>query len=296
MDRLMAAEVFVESVARGSISAAAEHLGMSRAMASRYVNLMEEWTGARILHRTTRKLSLTSVGAEVLIASKDMLAIGQSVKALGTQASTQLRGQLRVSATAIFAQFCLTEVLMEFQEVHPGVQIDLQIIDRTVNLVEDGIDLALRLTNSLDPNLVARRMRDFSSVVCASPKYLEQNGTPELVEELSNHRCLMYAHYGLGRWKFNVNGKSIDVPVKGNFSTNEALIVLHRALHGGGIALLPEFSVAELIKTGQLINLFPHAAGETLSVFAVFLTRNRMPPALRALIDFLNEKLSLPQL
>ncbi len=167
MDRLTAATVFLETVARGSISAAAVHLDMSRSMATRYIGLMEEWAGARLLHRTTRKLSLTAAGEEILPVCKQVLALSQDVSALGQQAEGMPRGLVRVTASSIFAEYCLTDALTAFLARHPAVAVDLQIADRTTNLAEDGIDLAIRAAKELDPGVIARKLGEVHSVICA---------------------------------------------------------------------------------------------------------------------------------
>lgn len=291
MDRLTAMTVLLETVARGSISAAAEHMGLSRAMASRYVALMEEWAGARLLHRTTRKLSLTAAGAEVLPVCKQILALSRDVSELGSLAESTPKGLLRITASSIFSQYCLADLLSQFLRHHPAVSVDLQIVDRMTNLAEDGIDLAIRVTQALDPNVIARRLGDVRSVVCASPAYLAAHGTPANIRDLSAHNCLTYAHYGSGTWQFNAAGETVQVPIAGNFTTNEASIVVRAALNGTGIALLPHFAAAEAIKDGRLVQLVADAEVETLGVFAVYLSRQHMPTALRALIDFLAENL-----
>ncbi|XAH23228.1 LysR family transcriptional regulator [Xylophilus sp. GW821-FHT01B05] len=293
MDRVIAAQVLLETVARGSISAAAEQLGMSRAMASRYIGLMEDWAGARLLHRTTRKLSLTTAGEKILPACKELLALSGEVAAAGADADSVPKGLLRVSASSIFAEFCLADALVAFLQEHPAISVDLQIVDRAVNLAEDGIDLAIRVTNALDPHLIARKLGDCPSVICASPAYLQARGTPTHVRDLAAHNCLTYAYFSQSVWRFQAGGEDIQVPVAGNFSTNESLIVLRAALRGAGIAMLPQFAAAQAIQEGRLIPLLPGFEVERLGVFAVYLSRQRMPPSLRALIDFLSARLRL---
>ncbi|GFM85830.1 LysR family transcriptional regulator [Pseudomonas cichorii] len=292
MDRLTAAKVFLETVARGSISAAAMHLGMSRAMATRYIGVMEEWAEARLLHRTTRKLSLTAAGEQLLPTCKNLVALSLDVSTQATQTENAPKGLLRVTASSIFAEYCLTDALMEFLQLYPAVTIDLQIVDRTTNLAEDGVDLAIRVTNHLDPNVIAKKLGQVRSFICASPAYLEKYGVPGDVRDLQVHNCLTYAYYGRNLWHFNVNGENIAVPVTGNFSTNEASIIVRAALSGTGIAMLPHFAAEQAIREKRLTRLFPESRVETLGIHAVYLSRQRMPHALRTLIDFLSERLA----
>lgn len=166
--------------------------------------------------------------------------------------------------------------------------------DRAVHLAEDGIDLAIRVTNSLDPNLIARRLGECASASCASPSYLKANGTPSHPRDLVAHNCITYAYLGQSVWRFDKQGESIVVPVYSNFSTNESMVVLRAALSGAGIAMLPEFAARQFLKDGKLALVFGKFEVENLGVYAVYLSRNRMPPALRALIDFLATELQRP--
>jgi len=291
MDRLIAAKVLLETVARGSISAAASHLGMSRAMATRYIGLMEEWAEARLLHRTTRKLSLTAAGEEVLPICKDLVALSQDVSSMGNYAENMPKGLLRVTASSIFSEYCLTDILMEFLQLHSAVSIDLQIVDRAINLAEEGIDLAIRVTANPDPSVIARKLGEVRSVVCAAPSYLQAHGEPTHVRDLAAHNCLTYAYYGPTTWQFSTQDESFLVPVSGNFSTNEAAIVVRAAISGSGIALLPHFAANAEIKAGRLVELVPKFKVNPMSVYAVYLSRHRVPTAMRVLIDFLSASL-----
>lgn len=294
MDRFTALEVFSETVKRGSISAAAEHLGLSRAMASRYIALLEEWTGARLLHRTTRKLSLTIAGEQALIVCGEIKQMTDNLAVLGPDSVARPRGKLRLTSNSIFAQFCLTELLINFLAVQPDIQVDLNVADRTVDLAEEGIDLAIRVSGELDPNLYARKLGDCSSVVCASAAYLQKNGAPASLSDLKTHNCLSYTYFGQSVWRFSKDGEALNVPVSGNLSTNEAAILLRATLLGAGIAILPLFAVENEIASGRLVALLPDYTADRLTVSAVYLTHKQMPLAQRVLIDYLVDHLQLP--
>lgn len=293
MDRFSASKVFLETVARGSISAAAEHLQISRAMASRYIGFMEEWAGARLLHRTTRKLSLTTAGEKVLPACKAMLDLARDVASIGEESGETPVGLLRVTTTSIFAEYCLVDALLAFQRTYRSIAIDLQIFDRTVNLAEDGIDLAIRISHALDPNLIARKLAECPSALYASPSYLKAHGVPAHVRDLAAHNCLTYAYFGQSIWRFKSNEDDVAVLVHGNFSTNEAMILMRAALSGAGIAMLPLFAAERAIRERTLVQVLPEFKAEKMSIFAVYLSRQRMPQSLRALIDFLSVNLTL---
>lgn len=292
MDRLTAARVFVEVVERGSQTAAAEHLEMSRAMVSRYLGELEAWVGARLLHRTTRKLSLTGLGEQLLPRCRDMLAVADDLHSAGQRASDNPSGTLRIASSQSFAQAWLARAVAAFVERYPGVTVDLQVSSQAVNLVEERIDLAVRITNQLDPNLIARRLATCHSVLCAAPAYLARHGTPQTPQELIRHNCLTYAYFGRSLWQFSHAGEPINVPVGGSISANESTVLLEATLAGAGISLQPLYSAAPLLRSGELLALLPGYAVEALGIHALYGSRRQMLPALRALLDFLVERLA----
>ena len=289
MDRIMAAQVFVAIVERGSMINAAEALNMSRAMVTRYLSEMEKWSGARLLHRTTRKLSLTDAGESTLLRCRKLLQLSVEMESVAESGDEALRGLLRLSCSQSFGQGAVVIAVAEFLRRHPQLNIDLQLESRAVNLVEDRIDLALRITNDLDPNLIARPLSHCDSVVCASPAYLATHGTPRKPDDLALHNCLTYTYFGKSLWSFERDGKKSSVPVSGNLSANESLVLLTGAVEGVGIVMQPVYSAAALIASGQLVRLLPEWQPQSMGIFAIYSTRRQMPVALRALLDFLVE-------
>jgi len=287
MDKFTAVKVFLETVDRGSVSAAAEHLDMSRAMASRYVAFMEEWAGARLLHRTTRKLTLTAAGTQMLPLCRDMLALTDTMTLIVAEREGEPRGQLRITTSAVFAHPHMTNAVTAYLAQYPATTVDLQVVDRTVNLIEERIDLAIRITNNLDPNLIARKLCKCSSVLCASPDYLHKNGTPNSPHDLTQHNCLTYAYFGQSLWQFEHDGQPISVPVQGNFSANEALVLQQAAVTGCGITMLPTFAASHLITQGQLVPVLPEYKMADMGIYAVYASRKQMSQAMRTMIDFL---------
>ena len=234
MDRLKAMQVFVEVADRGSLSAAAVHLDMSRAMVSRYLAEMEQWVGVRLLHRTTRRLSLTPAGAETLPRCRQMLdMVGDLRSAVSTPDDTP-KGLLRITTSMSFGSRHLAGIVADYVKLHPGTSVDLMLVERAVNLVEERVDLAVRITNDLDPNLIARKLAVCRSVVCASPDYLEREGEPARIEDLSLRNCLTHSYFGKSLWRFERDGEPVDVPVDGNISANEVSVLLRAALEGRG--------------------------------------------------------------
>lgn len=288
MDRLTAAEVFVEIVGRGSLSRAADSLGMSRAMVTRYLAEMEAWAGVRLLHRTTRRLSLTAAGEQALTRSQHMLALAADMP-MPAEAAEGPRGLLRIACAQSLAQDVLVPAVTAFLRQYPLVAVDWRIDARPVHLVQERIDLAVRITNDLDPNLIARRLGVCDSVVCASPAYLAERGTPRRPEDLALHNCLTYSFFGRSLWLFHDGqGEPASVPVAGNLSANESHVLLAAAQAGAGIALQPTYAVAPAVAAGRLVVLLPDFVPQSLGIHAIYVSRRQMPPALRVLLDFLS--------
>ena len=292
MDRLTATRVFVEVVERGSQTAAAEALEMSRAMVSRYLGELETWVGARLLHRTTRKLSLTGAGEQLLGQCREMLAMADAMQSVSRTDEAAPRGTLRIACSQSLAQAWLVHALDDFTRLYPQVSVDLLVGSQAVNLVEARIDLALRITNQLDPNLIARQLAVCRSVVCATPAYLARHGTPQRPEDLAQHNCLSYAYFGRSIWEFSRAGEPHAVAVSGNLSANESMVLLEAVLADIGISLQPRYSVGAHLRSGALVQLLPDYEPQQLGVHALYGTRRQMPPALRALLDFLIQRLA----
>lgn len=290
MDRLTAMQVFAEISDRGGLSAAAESLSMSRAMVSRYLESLEHWLGVRLLHRTTRRVSLTDAGQEALQRCRQMLDLMQEVRASAGQRQLAPAGRLRITTSLSFAQSHLVDAVTDFLALHPQTEVELVALERAVNLVEERIDLALRITNQLEPNLVARQLSVCRSVVCASPAYLAAAGMPRKPDDLRRHRCVGRAQIGRHEYRLSKGGQAVRVPVSGTLSANETLLILHGVLAGAGIGLLPTYLVGEHLRREQLVRLLPAWEPETLGIHALYLSRSHQPRLLRAMLDFLAER------
>lgn len=291
MDRITAAEVFVRIAERASMTGAADALGMSRAMVTRYLAEMEQWAGARLMHRTTRRLSLTEAGEETLARCRRMLELAADMAAPSEAAGDGPRGLLRVACSQSLAQDMLAAAVADYLRRHPRAAIDLHIDARPVNLVEERIDLAIRVTNDLDPNLIARPLGQCPSVICAAPGYLAAHGTPRSPQDLAAHNCLTYSYFGNSLWEFDdPQGERIAVPVSGNLSANESQVVLAAAIEGAGIAMQPLYAAAGPIAQGLLAPLLDGFMPRGLGVYGLYSSRSRMPVSLRVLLDFLVER------
>jgi len=294
MDRLLAAQVFVAINERGSLIGAAGALDMSRAMVTRYLAQMEQWAGARLLHRTTRRLGLTAAGEATLQRCRQMLDVARLVPLAGDSEAEEPRGMLRIACSQSLAQATLVPAVAAYLRRHPLAAVDLQIGNRAVDLVSERIDLALRITNQLDPNLIARVVGRCESVVCAAPDYLRSHGTPLRVEDLARHNCLTYSYFGKSLWEFTRDGAPVSVPVSGKLSADDSVVLLRAAEEGAGIVLQPVFSAAPLIADGRLVALLPGVQPQTLGIHAVFASRSQMSATLRTMLDFLAAWLADP--
>ena len=292
MDRYTAMQVFTEVADRGSLTDAASTLEMSRAMVSRYLESLERWLGVRLLHRTTRRVSLTEAGAEALERCRAVLELTDDVKAIAGARRSAPSGRLRITTSPSFAREHLASMVVDFLALHPQTQVELIGLDRTVNLVEERIDLAVRITNTLDDTLVARRLGTCRSVLCASPAYLARAGTPATPDELRAHTCLMHAHLSRTEYQLRKNGQLLRVPVSGNFQSNETSVLAQAALAGAGIALLPTYLVSGHIVRGELVRVLRDHEPEALGIHATYLSRQHQPHLLRLMLDFLADRFS----
>jgi DNA-binding transcriptional LysR family regulator len=294
VDRFTAMQVFVQIAERGSLTEAGQALDMSRAMVSRNLESLEDWLGTRLLHRTTRRVSLTDAGAEALQRCRQVLELAGEVKAVAGARQSAPSGRLRIATATSFGQACLADVVAQFLARYPQVEIELLAQERAVNLVEDRIDLAVRIGNQLDESLIARRLGDCHSVLCASPAYVAASGMPVEPESLGSHRCITHAYVGRNELRLRRDGQVIKVPFRGVLQTNESTLARSAALGGAGIALLPTYLVSTDLREHRLVRVLPDFEPEVLGIHAVYLSRQHQPPLLRLMLDHLANYFSAP--
>ncbi|PHM44660.1 LysR family transcriptional regulator [Xenorhabdus mauleonii] len=287
MDRITAAQVFVTIVEQGSLIAAAERLDMSRAMVSRYLAEMEKWAGIRLLHRTTRKISLTSAGESVYHRCLKLMELAEAMPVQQSLEAQTLRGSLRVSCSQSLGMSALAVAIPEFMQMYPQIAVNLQMNNKVVNLIEERVDLAIRITNNLEPNLIARPLSTCHSIICAAPSYLAKNSPPKNPEDLASHNCLTYNFFGKSLWVFEKQHECYSVPVSGTLSANESTVLMEAALQGAGIAMQPYYSVASYLMSGQLVELMPDYQPQAMGIYGIYASRQNMPATLRVLLDFL---------
>jgi DNA-binding transcriptional LysR family regulator len=290
MDHLSAIRTFIQIADQGSLTRAADALDLSRAMVSRHLESLERWLGARLLHRTTRRVSLSEAGQEALPRLRQMLELATDVQSIAGARRTEPTGKLRITTSLSFATSSLTQTMVEFQVLYPRIEIELLTIDRAVDLVGERIDLAVRITNHLDEGVVARRLATCRSVLCASPTYLKRRGAPQRPDDLTAHECITHSFGTRAEYRLRQAGRLTTVAVKGSISSNETLVLRQAALAGAGIAMLPTYFVRGDLAEGTLVRLLPDHEPEPLGIHAVFLSRQHQPQPLKLLIDFLAER------
>lgn len=295
LDRFTGLQVFSRVATLGSLSAAARDLGMSQTMATKHIAAIEERLGARMLHRTTRRVSLTEAGRVYLDAAERILGELSEADGRAAAATIEVTGTLRLNVPVSFGIREIAPLLPELARRHPELSIDLGLNDRRVDLVEEGWDLVIRISSAMkSSSLIARRLASCGTVLCASPSYLAARGRPERTIDLVNHACLGYTlseTLGASRWAFGKDGRhAVDVHCVLKANNGDALVAA--AVAGHGIVYQPTFLVRREIANGQLMPIaLDHPTRDLAGVFAVFPT-TRLPPAkVRATIDFLAEKL-----
>jgi len=291
IDIVASMRVFTSVVDAGSFAGAADKLDLSRGMATRYVAQLETHLGARLLNRTTRKLSLTEAGSDYYQRASQVLAMVEEAETSVAQEVSVPRGTLRVTSSVAFGVRHLGWAITEYLQQYSGVQVDVTLNDRVVDLIEEGFDLGIRVATRIDPGLVARKLTPARIVACASPGYLKKHGMPKLPEDLTGHNCLSYAYWSLGNeWHFRRKGVNRTVRISGNLRGNNGYILVNAAIEGLGVILHPTFLVYEALRDKKLVRILPDWETDDLTVFAVYPHRKFLPPKVRSFIDFLSER------
>jgi len=290
MEHLSEMMTFAKVVETKSFSAAAQALNTSKSLVSKQVSNLESALGVRLLHRTTRRMSLTEIGSAYY---EHCARIAQEIDAAAetvTQLQVEPRGVLRVTSPVIFASLHLAPALQVFLKRYDKVEVELNASDRIIDIVEEGYDLAIRITDHPVPTMVARRIAPVRWVTCASPEYLERNGTPSTPQELVDHHCLVYQGIPALRsgWRYVIGNKEVSVPVTGKCRVNNSEVLLQLALDGMGIVLFPTYILGHHLRSGRLKVILPDSvANPDMSLFATYLPNRYMQPKVRAFIDHL---------
>ena len=285
MDRLTSLEVFCKVVDSGGFSAAGRRLNMSTTMVSNHVQALEDRLGARLLNRTTRKVSLTEVGRAYYDRCIQILAdIEQADDVAGALQSTP-RGTLRVYTATHIVQF-VAPVITEFLAAYPDVKVDLSMGERTIDLIEEGFDVAIRLTPPPDSSLIVRSLATWRHVLCCSQAYIEKLGRPEQLSELAERNCLRHVNYPYDEWRFvDRKGAPASVRVSGRLISNSGETLRRAALEGVGIVLAPGFLLHDDLESGRLVRLLPEYRPVEFSMNAVYPHRHHLSAKVRTFID-----------
>jgi DNA-binding transcriptional LysR family regulator len=294
MDRLTALTAFVRVVELGSFARAAERLSMSTSAVSRQVSELEAHLDARLLNRTTRRISLTEAGQAFFERSVQLLADFEEAESAVRTSAVAPKGKLRVTCGISFGVRLIAPAIAEFGARHPQLSFDLDLSDRVVDLVEEGYDLAIRVGTGGPPGLVSRVLGYSRLVCCAAPAYLKAHGAPVHPRDLARYQCLEYSYVAPGAlWTFEDSAaEKHTVRIGGRVRANNGRMLAELAALGMGVVLEPDFIVEPLIRAGRLMVLLPEFQPPRTPIAAVYPSRRHLSPKVRALVDFLAERFS----
>jgi DNA-binding transcriptional LysR family regulator len=292
MDRLDAMQLFVRVAQSGSFSAVAQQMGVARSVVTRQIAALEAHLGVKLLARSTRRLSLTSGGAAYLEKCRVILNLVEVAEGGLAEETQTPRGLIRLSLPLVYGLKHLAPLLIEFSQRYPEVELDMDFSDRRSNLIQEGIDMAVRITFRLDPGDVTRRLGSGRLVAVASPQYLARHGKPKHPSDLINHQCLGYtATANSLRWTFMIDGKAQQFPIRPRLQANNGDVLLMAAAAGLGIAYEPASSAADWLQSGTLTEILKKFPTPELGIYAVLPSNRHVPHRLRVLMDFLTERL-----
>ena len=287
MDRLTAMGLFVRIVETGSFSAVAREMNMTQPTVSKQLTALEKQLKTRLLNRSTRQLSLTEAGSAYFDSSKRILDIVNDAEANLGVLQTQLTGVLRINSSIGLGQMYLGPLVLKFQKAHPGLMMDLTYADRFVDLVEEGVDVAIRIGKLVDSGLAARRIGTSERCLIATPAYLKKNGTPETPQDLVNHNCILYAYLSTGsEWLFG-NAGEIRVKVSGTLRANNGEAIRQAVMADIGIAASPAWLIQDDLKSGKVIEILRDFTPPPGEINAVYPSARHASAKVRAFTEFL---------
>ncbi|MCI5107633.1 MAG: LysR substrate-binding domain-containing protein [Pseudomonadales bacterium] len=289
MDNISDIAIFVQVVESGSFTAAADRLDLSKSVISKYVSRLENNLGARLLNRSTRKLSLTEVGQAFYHKSRMALQDLEEAENEVSRLQGQPRGVLRLNAPMSFGILHLSPLLGAFHAQYPEVRVDLNLDDRKLDVIEAGFDLSLRISELPDSSLVARRLCRCRHAIVAAPSYLETMGKPNSPADLQSHRIVTYRYQESSiNWDFRHPDQRVEnIQIDGHTRINNSLAIREAVIAGMGIARMPTFAVADAIRQGALVKLFPTLQTLEVSLFLLYPQRRHLSPKVRAFVDFM---------
>lgn len=289
MDRFRSLEIFAATAERLNFAAAARDLKLTRAMVSKHIAALEDRLGVRLFHRTTRRANLTEAGRALATRAGPLIDTLNEAEDAVRDLNTVLRGRLRVNAPVTFGALFAAPLIARFLGEHPGVEIDLTLNDRAVDLVEEGYDVVVRIGVPADSSLIVRRLAPARLVIAGSPDYLKRNGMPKVPADLKRHNCLGYAYWSLrDEWQLTApDSKPERVRVKGSLVANNGDALRAAALEGVGLILQPTFSICDDLRDGRLVPVLTAYALRELTVHALYAPGAAPNAKLRAFIDLM---------
>jgi DNA-binding transcriptional LysR family regulator len=289
MDTLTRMRAFIDVVEAEGFSAAARKIGRSKALLSKYVRELEDELGALLLNRTTRQFSMTEAGHTYYQRASEIVREVDSLADAVRESSGDVRGRIKLSAARTFADAPIGQSLIDFAKQYPDIVLDVHLDDRFVDLVEEGFDLAVRISRLENSSLIARRLAPFSVRLCASPELIAKHGAPTRPQDLANMPCIVDTNgRSLANWRFKGEGEeSMSVTVSGPIEVNSPIVARAAALSGLGFAMLPDFIAAPDIASGRLVTALDDRLQSGTGIFAVYPHRRYLPAKVRVFVDFL---------
>jgi len=296
MESLTDIAVFVQVVDSGSFTAAAERLDLSKSVVSKYVTRLEDHLGARLLNRTTRRLSLTEVGRVLYERSRKGIEDIEDAKREVSLLQAEPRGTLRINVPMSFGILHVAPAVPEFQRRYPDLAVDMNLDDRRVDVIEEGFDVTVRISDLPDSSLVAKKIAPCKHAIVATPVYLAEHGTPRLPNDLRDHKIISYRYQESAlEWHFKTpDQKLLSVTVSGSVTMSNSLAIREAVLENVGIARTPTFVVGKDIQEGRLVPLLTKYESLQVQIYAVYPQRKHLSPKVRAFIDFLAERIAEP--
>ena len=292
MDRLAAMSLFVRVAERGSFAAAAEQLGVARSVVTRQIAALETHLGVKLMTRSTRRLTLTSAGAAYLEKCRVILNLVEAAETDVAERHLTPRGHLRLGLPLVFGLKRLLPLLLDFAQRYPEISLDMDYTDRRLNLIEEGFDLSVRITERLEPGDIVRKLGSCRLFTIAAPDYLARHGRPAHPAELKHHECLTYTgDASNATWLFQIEGRLEPVSVRSRISANNGEALMEAATSGMGIALQPDFIVEPFLAAGKVEAILESFAQPALGIYALLPSNRYMPYRVRVLIDFLVRQL-----
>lgn len=287
MDLIKAIRTFITVNEQGSFSATADKLNIAVSAVSRHVSELEQYFNCQLLHRTTRTMQLSDEGKVLLVQLTDVISRLDELQQNTQQNAKKVMGKITLSTPFHSEGLGMSDIVCEFNNVYPDVEVCWLMHNRYVNLIDEGVDLAIRVGKLADSNLIARKYGNLDVVFIASPDYLALHGIPESLDELGKHRCIVeYNDSGVSRWRYLDNGKEKYPVIKGKLAVNKPNMVAKLCVQSKGIAQLPKYMVQQYLDSGELVTIWEKYTPEPLELHIVYSSSKHIKPAVKEFIDF----------